>query len=83
MGSQVSPNGSPLHGIIQAKSSKYHHSPPRLWLRYVDDTFIIQKEEQKQQFLKHINSVDLAIRFTVEDKENSAIPFLDALHHSV
>ena len=43
----------------------------------MDDTFVIQKEEQKQHFLKHINSVDLAIRFTVNSKENGAIPFLD------
>ena len=31
---------------------------PRLWLRYVDDTFVIQQEEQKHNFLKHINNVD-------------------------
>ena len=50
----------------------------RMWLWYMDDTFVIQKEDHKQNFYKHINSVDLAIRFTVEDnKEDGAIPFLD------
>ena len=34
---------------------------PRLWWRYVDDTFVIQKEVYKQDFLQHINSVDPAI----------------------
>ena len=44
----------------------------------MDDTFVIQKEENKQNFLQHINSGDPAIQFTVEsNKEDSAIPFLD------
>ena len=51
-----------------------------MWLRYVDDTFVIQKEDHKQNFLEHINSVDPAIRFAVEDnKEDGAIPFLDTI----
>ena len=49
-------------------------------MRYVDDTFFIQQEGQKQTFLKHINNVDPAIKFTVEgNQENGAIPFLDIL----
>ena len=56
------------------------HSTPRLWWRYVDDTFVIQKEVHKQDFLQHINSVDPAIQFTVENnKEDGAIPFLDTI----
>ena len=52
-------------------------SIPRLWQRYVDDTFVIQKEVYKQDFLQHMNSVDPAIQFTVENnKEDGAIPFL-------
>ena len=51
-----------------------------MWCRYVDDTFVIQKEDHKKNFLEHINSVDLAIKFTVEDnKEDGAIPFLDTI----
>ena len=46
----------------------------------MDDTFVIQKEVNKQNFLQHINSVDLAIQFTVENnKEDGAIPFLDTI----
>ena len=46
----------------------------------MDDTFVIHKEANKQGFLQHINSVDPAIRFTVEDnKENGSIPFLDTI----
>ena len=53
---------------------------PRLWQRYVDDTFVIQKEVNKQDFLQHINSVDPAIQFAVENnKDDHAIPFLDTI----
>ena len=48
------------------------------WCRFVDDTFVICKEVNKQGFLQHINSVDPAIKFTVENnKEDGSIPFLD------
>ena len=51
-----------------------------MWLSYVDDTFVIQKEYHKQNFLEHINNVDLAIKFRVEEnKEDDAIPFLDTI----
>ena len=53
---------------------------PRFWCRFVDDTFVMLKEVNKQDFLQHINCVDLAIRFTVEDnKEDGFMPFLDAI----
>ena len=46
----------------------------------MDDTFVIHKEVNKQGFLQHINSVDPAVRFTVEDnKEDGSIPFLDTI----
>ena len=53
---------------------------PRFWHRFVDDTFVIHKEVNKQDILQHINSVDPAIRFTVEDnKKDGSIPFLDTI----
>ena len=46
----------------------------------MDGTFVIHKEANKQGFLQHINSVDPAIKFTVEDnKEDGSIPFLDTI----
>ena len=46
----------------------------------MDDTFVIQKEVNKHDFLQHIDSVDPAIRFTVEDnKEDGSIPFLNTI----
>ena len=38
------------------------------------------KQAHKQEFLEHLNNVDPAIKFTVEEnKDNGAIPFLDTL----
>ena len=52
-------------------------------MRYVDDTFVIQQEDQKQNFLEHINKVDPAIKFTAEgNQENGAIPFIDNSENS-
>ena len=54
--------------------------PPQVWYRFVDDTCVIQKQAHKQAFLDHINNIDPAIKFTVEDTQgNGAIPFLDTL----
>ena len=79
MGSLVSPIVANLYMeyLVQKALSTAPH-PPRFWCRYVDDTFVIHKEANKQGFLQHINSVDPAIKFTVEDnKEDGSIPFLD------
>ena len=81
MGSPSQPHcGQPLHGVLGTRSSKYCPPAPRFWHRYVDDTFVIHKEANKQGFLQHIISVDPAIKFTVEDnKEDGTIPFLDTI----
>ena len=81
MGSPVSPIVANLYmEYLEQKSlgTAPHH--PRFWCRYVDDTFVIHKEANKQGFLQHINSVDPAIKFTVEDnREDGSIPFLDII----
>ena len=80
--------GSPVSAIVanlymeylEQKALSTAPHPPRFWHRYVDDTFVIHKEANKQGFLQHINSVDPAIKFTVEDnKEDGSIPFLDTI----
>ena len=55
-------------------------APLRLWHWYVDYTFVIHRKESKQNVLQNINSVDLAIQFTVENnKEDGAMLFLDTI----
>ena len=53
--------------------------PPSLWLRFVDDTFVITKAEHSQEILQHINSQDPHIQFTVELTQQGSLPFLDTL----
>ena len=80
--------GSPVSPIVanifmeafesRALSTAVH--PPKFWRGYVDDTCVIQDQAHKEEFLHHINSVDNAIQFTVEEaKEDGSIPFLDTL----
>ena len=80
--------GSPVSPIVanifmeafetRAISTALH--PPKLSRRYVDDTCVIQDQAHKDEFLNHINPVDNAIQFTLEEaKEDGSIPFLDTL----
>ena len=80
MGSPVSPIAANLHMEYFEQKAPSTAPTPRLWWNNVGDTFVIQKEVNKQDFLQHINSVDPAIQFTVENnKEDGAIPFLDTI----
>ena len=75
MGSPVSPIVDNLYMEYLEQKALSTAPTPKFWCRYVDDTFVIHKEANKQGFLQHINSVDPAIRFTVEDnKEDGSIP---------
>ena len=62
---------------VQGLSSCPH--PPSLWLRFVDDTFVINNAEHSQELLQHINNQDPHIQFTVEPTQQGSLPFLDTL----
>ena len=53
--------------------------PPSLWLRFVDDTFVITMTEHSQALLQHINNQDPHIQFTVEPTQQGSLQFLDTL----
>ena len=78
MGSPVSPIVANLYmEYLEQKALSTAPHPLGFWGRYVDDTFFIHKEANKQGFRQHINSVDPAIKFTVEDnKEDRFHPLL-------
>ena len=63
---------------VNALSSTPH--TPLLWLRYVDDTFVIQEAKHSQQLIPHINTEEPYIQFTVEEpNQEGPLPFLDTL----
>ena len=80
MGSPISPKVVNLYMEHFEREALWSTSNPRHWFRYVDDTFVIQQQVHKQAFLEHTNSIDPAIKFTVEGNQgNGSIPFLDTL----
>nr|CAH8868434.1 unnamed protein product [Trichobilharzia regenti] len=53
---------------------------PKIWLRYVYDTFVVLKRDLHYSFLEKINSVSPRIQFTSEaESDVGELPFLDCL----
>ena len=50
---------------------------PKIWKRYVDDTFTILDRDQVDGFLQHLNNQQPTICFTMETEKDNSIPFLD------
>ena len=80
--------GSPNSPIVanlsmedfEVKAINTAQCPPKMWKRYVDDTCVILDSARKEEFTKHINSIDPHIQFTSEDvKPDGSIPFLDIM----
>ena len=81
--------GSPLSPVLanifiemfeeEAIDSAAHK--PSLWVRYVDDTFVIWPYDRGklQDFLSHLNNRQESIKFTMEEENAGSIPFLDVL----
>ena len=81
MGSPPSPIIANLYKeAFEEKAINTSPTPPSLWRRFVDDTFVIIKKTQKESFISHINSIDDKIQFTMEDSRgDGSMPFLDTL----
>ena len=54
---------------------------PLIWLRYVDDIFIIFNDTQSDfdSFFNYVNNILPSIKFTVEYEIENKLPFLDVL----
>ena len=54
---------------------------PRFWRRYVDDVLEIVRKGEVDNLTEHLNKVDPtnSIKFTYEEEQDGAIPFLDTL----
>ena len=46
---------------------------PSVWVRYVDDTYVVIREEYIDEFTTHINIIDPTIKFTMEREENNQL----------
>ena len=78
--------GSPLSPVLANLYMEYFEreilpslqQQPLLWLRYVDDCFVIWPNNQDfDQFLHQLNDAVPSIEFSVEFEQNGFIPFLD------
>ena len=78
MGSSVSPVVANLYmEDFEEKALASAPNPPYVWMRYVDDTFVVIHEYNIEEFTAHINSIDPNIQFTIDPEKNGSIPFLD------
>ena len=83
--------GSPVSAVIanlymevfeeQALQSCDPQLRPRVWKRYVDDTFVISTQASVDGLLAHLNNQQPTIRFTMEAEKDGKIAFLDTLMH--
>jgi hypothetical protein len=81
--------GSPISPVVanifmeefERKALSSAAKKPSLWLRYVDDTFVIWPHGRPDldRFLEHLNGQHPSIQFTMETEENGRIPFLDVM----
>ena len=80
MGSPVSPVVANLcMEAIEEMAINTTPVPPKVWKRYVDDSFCIIKRNAVDSFHNTLNSIDQHISFTIEEENNNQIAFLDAL----
>ena len=80
MGSPVSPVVANLcMEVIEESAIAASTTPPKVWKRYVDDSFVIIKKHSVSKFHDTLNAVDPKISFTLETENNGQISFLDTL----
>lgn len=80
MGSPVSPVVANLcMEAIEEVAINLSEVQPKVWKRYVDDSFCIIKRNAVNSFHTTLNSIDPHISFTIEEESDQQIAFLDTL----
>ena len=80
MGSPLSPVISNLYlESLEKTATQSAPFKPKLWVRYVDDTFVIWPHgpDRLRSFHQHLNKQHPKIQFTVEEEKDDQLPFLD------
>ena len=80
MGSPLSPIVANLYmEHLEQAALRTTMLPPKLWLRYVDDTFVVwpHGQEELNRFHEHLNRQHPNIKFTVEVEKDNKLAFLD------
>ena len=79
--------GSPVSAVVtnlymeffEELALKMAPTKPRLWKRYVDDTFCILRKGSANKLLCHLNGIRPTIKFTVEQEEDRTLLFLNPI----
>ena len=83
MGSLLSPIVANLYmETFERETLASTVTAPRLWLRYVDDTFVIwsHRLDKREEFHHHLNQRHPQMKFTREMEKDNRISFLDVLY---
>ena len=65
--------------VIEEQAIQQATTPPRVWKRFVDDSFAIMKKSTINSFHDTLNSIDSHINFTIEHEKDGQLAFLDTL----
>nr|VZI32451.1 unnamed protein product [Spirometra erinaceieuropaei] len=77
------PMGSPISGLLaelvlqRLEEVVIQAIKLKIWLRYVDDTFVVIKNCEVERLHQSLNGVFSAIQFTREEATGDILPFLD------
>ena len=80
MGLPVSPIIANLYmESFEQKALRSASVSPKVWYRYVDDTYVVINKDKVQEFTDHINRQNPHIKFTNDPEKDGQLPFLDTL----
>ena len=63
--------------FVEHRTISTFHTPPKLWVRYIDDTFCVIEQQYAEEFHIRFNSILPSITFALECKQNQSLAFLD------
>ena len=73
MGSPISPIVAYLYmENCEVRALCTSPNPPLMWKRFVDDTSVVMKKANKEEFLTHLNSVDKTYSSLLKNQDQMA-----------